>query len=132
MSSIKIAGNPEALFKMINMYIALDGTPEAEPENGYVWSWCPTQFYDPYDINEQYVKINEQLEIDPKAEGEAPVSWDGAYEKALEGISGISCLEGRSFRDQVPGEYVRQHYDPASTKTARGRRSSIFTIRKRE
>lgn len=60
---------------MINMYIALDGTPEAAPENGYVWSWCPTQFYDPYDINEQYVNINKQLEIDPKAEGEAPETW---------------------------------------------------------
>lgn len=73
--------NPEALFKMINMYIALDGTPEAEPENGYVWSWCPTQFYDPYDINEQYVKINEQLAVDPKAEGDAPVSWTAHMKK---------------------------------------------------
>lgn len=67
--------NPEALMKMINMYIALDGTPEAEPENGYVWSWVPTQFYDPYDIHEQFVEINKQLEIDPFAEGPAPESW---------------------------------------------------------
>ena len=73
--------NPEALFKMINMYIALDGTPEAAPENGYVWSWCPTQFYDPYDINEQYVNINKQLEIDPKAEGEAPETWTAHMKK---------------------------------------------------
>lgn len=66
---------------MINMYIALDGTPEAAPENGYVWSWCPTQFYDPYDINEQYVNINKQLEIDPKAEGEAPETWTAHMKK---------------------------------------------------
>ena len=67
--------NPEALMKMINMYIELDGQPEAEPEQGYVWSWCPTQFYDPYDINEQYLKINEQLIADPTAKGEAPAEW---------------------------------------------------------
>ena len=67
--------NPEALMKMINMYIELDGQPEAEPEQGYVWSWCPTQFYDPYDINEQYLKINEQLVADPTAKGEAPAEW---------------------------------------------------------
>ncbi len=73
--------NPEALFKMINMYIALDGTPEAEPEKGYVWSWCPTQFYDPYDINEQFVEINKQLEIDPKAEGPAPEHWTAHMKK---------------------------------------------------
>lgn len=73
--------NPEALFKMINMYIALDGTPEAEPEQGYVWSWCPTQFYDPYDINEQFVEINKQLETDPLAEGEAPAEWTAHMKK---------------------------------------------------
>lgn len=73
--------NPEALFKMINMYIALDGTPEAEPENGYVWSWCPTQFYDPYDINEQFIQINKQLETDPEAKGDAPEEWTAHMKK---------------------------------------------------
>ena len=77
----KACKNPEALFKMINMYIALDGMPEAAPENGYVWSWCPTQFYDPYDINEQFIHINKQLEIDPKAEGPAPENWTAHMKK---------------------------------------------------
>lgn len=79
--------NPEALFKMINMYIALDGTEDAKPENGYVWSWCPTQFYDPYDINEQYIEINKQLEIDPKAEGATPAEWTAHMNKLWEAYS---------------------------------------------
>ena len=89
--------NPEALFKMINMYIALDGSEEAEPENGYVWSWCPTQFYDPYDIHEQFVEINKQLETDPGAEEEAPAEWTAHMKKIWEAYPAYLMWKEDSF-----------------------------------
>ena len=67
--------------KMINLYIELDGKEGARAEDGYVWSWVPTQFYDPYDIDTQYTTINEQLKIDPKAENEAPAEWSAHAKK---------------------------------------------------
>ncbi len=78
--------NPEVLIKMINMYIALDGTDRAKPENGYVWSWVPTQFYNPNDVNTQYEEINAQLEIDPYAENEAPEEFASHSKKIWKAI----------------------------------------------
>ena len=74
--------NPEALMKMINMYIELDGKEGAKPEDGYVWSWCPTQFNDPTDINETHVKFNEHLKVDPTASNPCPEEWT-SHEKKL-------------------------------------------------
>lgn len=79
---LKQCKNPEALMKMINMYIELDGKEGAKPEDGYVWSWCPTQFNDPNDIDETFVKLNEQLKLDPTASNEAPSTWT-SHEKKL-------------------------------------------------
>ena len=59
---LKQCKNPEALMKMINAYIEWDGAEGCKAEDGYVWSWCPTQFYDPYDINMQHVEMNKKLE----------------------------------------------------------------------
>lgn len=79
---LKQCKNPEALMKMINMYIELDGKEGAKPEDGYVWSWCPTQFNDPTDIDETYIKLNKQLETDPTASQPAPAEWT-SHEKKL-------------------------------------------------
>ena len=81
---LKTCAYPEALMKMINLYIELDGKEGARAEDGYVWSWVPTQFYDPYDIDTQYTTINEQLKIDPKAENEAPAEWSAHAKKLWE------------------------------------------------
>lgn len=67
--------NPEALIKMINIYVEADGTERTKPENGYVWNWVPTQFTDPSDINTEFESINAQLKLDPEAKDKAPEDW---------------------------------------------------------
>ena len=67
--------HPEILMKMINAYIEWDGTEGCKPEDGYVWSWVPTQFYDPNEVDTQYHLFQEQIKIDPKAEKPAPEEW---------------------------------------------------------
>lgn len=67
--------NPEVLMKLINAYIEYDGQDGCAAEDGYVWSWCPTQFYDPYEVDTQYKEFQKQILIDPTASGEAPSTW---------------------------------------------------------
>ena len=67
--------HPEVLMKMINAYIEWDGKEGCTPEDGYVWSWCPTQFHDPYEVDTQYHQFQDQIKIDPKAENPAPEEW---------------------------------------------------------
>ena len=81
---LKQCKNPEALMKMINAYIEWDGAEGCTPEDGYVWSWCPTQFYDPYDINMQHVEMNKKLETDPTASGEPDPKWPNHLKKLWE------------------------------------------------
>lgn len=81
---LKQCKNPEALMKMINAYIEWDGAEGCKPEDGYVWSWCPTQFYDPYDINMQHVEMNKKLETDPTASGEPDPKWPNHLQKLWE------------------------------------------------
>lgn len=79
--AMKTFKHPEVLMKMINMYIELDGKEGAKAEDGYVWSWVPTQFYDPYDINTQFEDFQEQIKVDPKAENPAPDTWTSHAKK---------------------------------------------------
>lgn len=81
---LKNCKNPEALMKMINAYIEWDGAEGCTPEDGYVWSWCPTQFYDPYDINMEHVEMNKKLETDPTASGEPDPTWPNHLKKLWE------------------------------------------------
>ena len=81
---LKKCKNPETLMKMINAYIEWDGAEGCKAEDGYVWSWCPTQFYDPYDINMQYVEMNKKLETDPTASGEPDPNWPNHLKKLWE------------------------------------------------
>ena len=81
---LKQCKNPEVLMKMINAYIEWDGAEGCTPEDGYVWSWCPTQFYDPYDINMQHVEMNKKLETDPTASGEPDPKWPNHLKKLWE------------------------------------------------
>ena len=81
---LKQCKNPEALMKMINAYIEWDGAEGCAPEDGYVWSWCPTQFYDPYDINMEHVEMNKKLETDPTASGEPDPTWSNHLKKLWE------------------------------------------------
>ena len=67
--------HPEILMKMINAYVEWDGKPGCTPEEGYVWSWVPTQFYDPNEVDTQYHLFQEQIKIDPTASQPAPKEW---------------------------------------------------------
>lgn len=81
---LKNCKNPETLMKMINAYIEWDGAEGCRPEDGYVWSWCPTQFYDPYDINMQHIEMNKKLETDPTASGDPDPNWSNHLKKLWE------------------------------------------------
>ncbi|MDY2727679.1 MAG: extracellular solute-binding protein [Candidatus Onthovivens sp.] len=67
--------HPEILMKMINAYIERDGIEGCKPEDGYVWSWVPTQFYDPNEVDTQYHQFQERIKTDPEASQPAPEEW---------------------------------------------------------
>lgn len=79
---LKQCKHPEALRKRINRYIDADGKPGCNASDGYVWSWCPTQFNDPNDVDETFLKINAQLKTDPTASQPAPDTFT-SHEKKL-------------------------------------------------
>lgn len=60
--------NPEAVIKLFNLFC--DFTPgnygeQATEAGGYVWDWVPTAYYDPYDIDTMYDKINKAMDEGP-------------------------------------------------------------------
>ncbi len=59
--------NPEAVIKLFNLYIDIcNDIPKygdaALPKGGFVWSWCPTQYNDPYDINSAFEHVNAAID----------------------------------------------------------------------
>lgn len=65
--------NPEALVKIINLYLELRdfaATNGSIPDNGYVWQWFPAVYQDPFEIDEIRSKSLDVLEGRvPKPEG---------------------------------------------------------------
>lgn len=67
--------NPEAVMKLLNMYVENDATVVAKKGEKHrrVWSWCIPKYFDPFDISTLYKNWNSQIAADPKAEKKLPV-----------------------------------------------------------
>lgn len=55
--------NPEAVMKLFNLWADFETVvqDEAKPENGHVWNWVPTMYFDPYDIQALHDAFNKQI-----------------------------------------------------------------------
>lgn len=56
--------NPEAVIKLFNLWAQFETEfpEEAKAENGHVWNWVPTTYFDPYDIQTLHDNFNKQIE----------------------------------------------------------------------
>lgn len=58
--------NPDAVIKLFNLWCMMEdgefGSRDSLSEQGYVWSWVPTKFFDPFDINTAYEKLNAAID----------------------------------------------------------------------
>lgn len=55
--------NPEAVMKLFNLWAEFETVQpeEAKAENGHVWNWVPTTYFDPYDIQTLHDSFNKQI-----------------------------------------------------------------------
>lgn len=56
--------NPSAVVKLFNLWCEFETNvpPEGKPENGHVWNWVPTRYFDPYDIQKYHDNFNAQVQ----------------------------------------------------------------------
>ncbi|MDR0406033.1 MAG: extracellular solute-binding protein, partial [Clostridiales bacterium] len=82
----KNCANPEAVIRLMNLFI--DFTPGnfgdmATPAGGFAWDWVTTTYYDPYDIDTKYDKMNKAIEEGAEAAGPMDADERDVYDRYL-------------------------------------------------